>query len=203
MQKCPGTHFNTSLPPSYSPHIIPICLANLHIIYSAGLGSVVFPPMIIALPALHYLIPIHCMQLFSHGLLPALFLIMCKGTPLALSIYCLSWFYHQGQLRFEASVNEHNVGYLLGRTMPQAKHALSASPTCEEDESLWHQRCSHVNLDDLRSVVKKGLVSGLVLRSKRKPDPICEPYLAGKLNRHSIPRFASRRHTPLALVHTD
>ncbi|OSD02442.1 hypothetical protein PYCCODRAFT_1335948, partial [Trametes coccinea BRFM310] len=106
-------------------------------------------------------------------------------------------FYHQGQLRFEASVNEHNVGYLLGRTVPQVK------PTCEEDESLWHQRCSHVNLDDLRSVVKKGLVSGLVLRSKRKPDPICEPCLAGKLNHHSIPCFASRKHTPITLVHTN
>ncbi|KAI0358877.1 hypothetical protein OH77DRAFT_1366735, partial [Trametes cingulata] len=29
---------------SYSPHVIPIHLANSHIIYSAGLGSVVFQP---------------------------------------------------------------------------------------------------------------------------------------------------------------
>ena len=51
--------------------------------------------------------------------------------------------------------------------------------------------------------MKKGLVTGLVLRSKRKPDPICELCLAGKLNRHPIPRFASRKFVPIALVHTD
>ncbi|KAI0371203.1 hypothetical protein BV20DRAFT_922094, partial [Pilatotrama ljubarskyi] len=99
-------------------------------------------------------------------------------------------FYHQGQLRFEASVNEHNVGYLLGSCALCIVH-------------LRDQRCSHINLDALRSVIKKGLVSGLVLRSKRKPDPICEPCLAGKLNRHPIPRFTSRKHIPFALVHTD
>ncbi|CDO76911.1 hypothetical protein BN946_scf184594.g18, partial [Trametes cinnabarina] len=189
---------------SYSPHVIPIRLANSHIVYSAGLGSVVFqpaeregvvPPAVVLHDVLH-------VPALASNLLSVFHLTREKGYTVEL---CGSrvLFYHQGQPRFEASVNEHNVGYLLGRTVSQAKHALSASSTCEEDESLWHQRCSHINLDDLRSVVKKGLVSGLVLRSKRKPDPICEPCLAGKLNRHSIPRFASRKHTPIALVHTD
>ncbi|KAL7281334.1 hypothetical protein ACG7TL_004643 [Trametes sanguinea] len=189
---------------SYLPHVIPIRLANSHIVYSAGLGSVVFqpaeregvvPPAVVLHDVLH-------VPALASNLLSVFHLTREKGYTVEL---CASrvLFYHQGQLRFEASVNEHNVGYLLGCTVSQAKHALSASSTCEEDESLWHQRCSHVNLDDLRSVVKKGLVSGLVLRSKRKPDPICEPCLAGKLNRHSIPRFASRKHTPIALVHTD
>ncbi|TFK79107.1 hypothetical protein K466DRAFT_466174, partial [Polyporus arcularius HHB13444] len=99
--------------------------------------------------------------------------------------------------RFEARVNEHNIGYLLGHTVSQTKNTLSASSTCEEDESLWHQCCSHVNLDDLRSVIKKGLVVSLVVRSKRKPDPVCEPCLAGKLTRHPIPRFASRKFVPI------
>ncbi|KAL7280846.1 LOW QUALITY PROTEIN: hypothetical protein ACG7TL_005790 [Trametes sanguinea] len=189
---------------SYSPHVIPIRLANSHIVYSAGLGSVVFQPVEregVVPPAVVLHDVLHVPALASN-LLSVFHLTREKGYTVEL---CASrvLFYHQGQLRFEASVNEHNVGYLLGCTVPQAKHALSASSTCEEDESLWHQRCSHVNLDDLRSVVKKGLVSGLVLRSKRKPDPICEPCLAGKLNRHSIPRFASRKHTPIALVHTD
>ncbi|KAL7285881.1 hypothetical protein ACG7TL_000992 [Trametes sanguinea] len=189
---------------SYLLHVIPIRLTNSHIVYSAGLGSVVFqpaeregvvPPAVVLHDVLH-------VPALASNLLSVFHLTREKGYTVEL---CASQvlFYHQGQLRFEASVNEHNVGYLLGRTVSQAKHALSASSTCEEDESLWHQRCSHVNLDDLRSVVKKGLVSGLVLRSKRKPDPICEPCLAGKLNRHSIPRLASRKHTPIALVHTD
>ena len=112
-------------------------------------------------------------------------------------------FYHQGELHFEASVNEHNTGYLCGRTIPPLNTALSASTACEEDLALWHQRCSHINLDDLQSVVRKDLVLGLTIRSKHQPDPICKPCLARKLNRHSIPRTVSRKHTRLALVHTD
>ena len=64
-------------------------------------------------------------------------------------------FFTQGQFRFEALVNEHNVGYLLGRTLSQTKNALSSTSTCEEDLALWHQRSSHVNLDDLRAVIRK------------------------------------------------
>ncbi|EJF57826.1 hypothetical protein DICSQDRAFT_12682, partial [Dichomitus squalens LYAD-421 SS1] len=113
-------------------------------------------------------------------------------------------FYHQGELRFEAKVDEHNRGYLLGHTIAQPKNVLSASTACEEDLDLWHRRCSHVNLDDLRSIIRKDLVQGLTIRSKRPPSPICEPpCLAGKLNRHPIPRFASRRFVRVALVHTD
>ena len=51
--------------------------------------------------------------------------------------------------------------------------------------------------------IRKGLVSGLTIRSKCQPDPICEPCLAGKLHRNPIPRFASRKFTRIALVHTD
>ena len=41
-------------------------------------------------------------------------------------------FYTQGQLRFDALVNEHNIGYLLGRTLSQTKNTLSSTSTGEE-----------------------------------------------------------------------
>ena len=47
-------------------------------------------------------------------------------------------FYHQGELRFEACVNEHNVGYLLGHTLSQSKNALSAPTTSTLDLALSH-----------------------------------------------------------------
>ena len=143
------------------------------------------------------------MTFYMYLPLPAIFHLTCeKGYTVTLQDASVL-FYHQGELRFEASVNEHNTGYLCGRTIPQSNTALSASTACEEDLALWHQRCSHVNLDDLRSVVRKDLVLGLTICSKRQPDPICEPCLAGKLNRHSIPRTASRKRIRLALDHTD
>ncbi|PIL27217.1 hypothetical protein GSI_10361 [Ganoderma sinense ZZ0214-1] len=48
----------------------------------------------------------------------------------------------------------------------QPKSAPSASATCDEDLSLWHQCCGYVNFDDLRSVVHKELVNSLTIRSK-------------------------------------
>ena len=189
---------------SYSPHTIPIRLANSHIVYSAGLGSVVFQPERrgdILPPAVVLHDVLHVPDLASN-LLSVYHLTRDKGYTVELQA-SRALFYHHGELRFEAQVNEHNVGYLLGHTITQSKNALSASTTCDEDLALWHQRCSHVNLDDLRSVVRKDLVLGLKIRSQRPPDRICEPCLAGKLNRHPIPRFASRKFVRLALVHTD
>ncbi|PIL25069.1 hypothetical protein GSI_12958 [Ganoderma sinense ZZ0214-1] len=189
---------------SYSPHSISIRLANSHIVYSEGLGSVVFQPAErggVLPPAIVLHDILHVPALFSN-LLSVFHLTREKGYTVKL---CESsvLFYHQGQLCFEAQVNDNNVGYLRGHTISQPKSALSASTTCDDDLSLWHQRCGHVNFDDLCSVVCKKLVNGLTIRSKRAPSAICEPCLAGKLNRHPIPRFASRKFVQIALVHTD
>ncbi|KAI0687314.1 hypothetical protein C8Q76DRAFT_585937, partial [Earliella scabrosa] len=78
-------------------------------------------------------------------------------------------FYHKGQLRFKAQVNQHDVGYVLGHTITQPNNTLSTSTACEEDITLWHQHCSHANLDDLRVAICKGLVSGLTICSKCQP----------------------------------
>ncbi|PIL36549.1 hypothetical protein GSI_00238 [Ganoderma sinense ZZ0214-1] len=189
---------------SYSPHSIPIHLANSHIIYSEGLGSVVFQPVErggVLPPAVVLHDVLHVPALFSN-LLSVFHLTREKGYTVKL---CESsvLFYHQGQLRFEAQVNDNNVGYLRGHTISQPKSALSALTTCDKDLFLWHQRCGHVNFDDLCSVVCKKLVNGLTIRSKRAPSAICESCLAGKLNRHPIPCFASRKFVCIALVHTD
>ncbi|TFY64068.1 hypothetical protein EVJ58_g2865 [Rhodofomes roseus] len=168
---------------SYSPHSIPIRLANSHIVYSAGLGSVVFqpaerdgvlPPAVVLHDVLH-------VPALASNLLSVFHLTHEKGYVVELQA-ANAFFYQDCELRFEVRVNEHNIGYLLGQTVSQTKNASSASMTCDLDLALWHQRCSHVNLDDLRSAHSKGLVSGLTIRSKRTPDPICKPCLAGKLH---------------------
>ena len=168
---------------SYSPHSIPIRLANSHIVYSAGLGSVVFqpaerdgvlPPAVVLHDVLH-------VTALASNLLSVFHLTREKGYTVELQA-ANAFFYQACELRFKARVNEHNVGYLLGQTVSQTKNASSASTTFDLDLALWHQRCSHVNLDDLRMAHSKELVSGLTIRSKRTPDPICEPCLAGKLH---------------------
>ncbi|PIL30817.1 hypothetical protein GSI_06985 [Ganoderma sinense ZZ0214-1] len=163
---------------SYSPHSIPIRLANSHIIYSEGLGSVVFQPAErggVLPPAIVLHVPA-----LSSNLLSIFHLTREKGYAVKL---CESsvLFYHQGQLRFEAQVNDNNISYLRGHTISQPKSALSASTSCDEDLFLWHQRCGHVNFDDLHSVVRKELVNGLTIRSKHLKGKLLTPTPEGYL----------------------
>ena len=47
------------------------------------------------------------------------------------------------------------------------------------------------------------MATGLVLKSKQQPDPICEPCLAGKMHSNPFPTSQSRTSAPLELVHSD
>ena len=82
-------------------------------------------------------------------------------------------------------------------------HSANVASTCPLDLTLWHRRCSHLNFADLKHMHDKNLVTGMDLRSKTPPDPICESCIFGKQRRHNIPKTATRRTSTLALVHTD
>lgn len=188
---------------SYSPHVVPVRLANDAVIQSAGLGSVEF-------------------QLLANGekMRPVVFHdvlhVPALGSNL-LSVYHLSRLkgYHcdiqsasarfsrDGELLFTATVNERNTGYLDGYTIippPQAANLATASPL---DINLWHRRFAHLNYHDLELLRDKKLVTGLTLHSSTPPDPICEPCIAGKQHRHNVPRSASHPSTLLAYVVSD
>ena len=47
------------------------------------------------------------------------------------------------------------------------------------------------------------MVTGMVLNSSQKPDPVCEPCLAGKMHSNPFPSSSSKAKHPLELVHTD
>lgn len=129
---------------------------------------------------------------------------MCKKGYTTVEVQAVCVLFHQQiQLQFDAQVDKHNVGYLLCRTVSQLHNVLVASTTSEEELSLWHQHCSHTNLNDLCTVICKALVHSLTIHSKHTPDAICKLCLAKKLNRHSIPCFTSRKFVPIMLVHTD
>ena len=186
---------------SYSPHIVPIRLADHSIIYSAGKGSVEFQPV----KGGKYSQPVvfhdtlHVPDLASN-LLALLHLTREKGYKIAIERDQLE-FIHTGTVRFTATVNKHNIGYLDGHTIiPQSANASSTLPL---NFTLWHRRCSHLNFDDLKSMHSKDLVTGMEIRSKSPPDPICEPCIFGKQHRHNIPKTATHRTSLLALVHTD
>src|SRR6266516_4055968 len=88
-------------------------------------------------------------------------------------------------------------GYTI---VPQS---ANLSSTCPLDLTLWHARCSHLNFDAVKSMHSKHLVTGMEIRSKTPPDPVCEPCILGKQRCHNIPKTATRCTSLLALVHTD
>ena len=193
----PHQHWFTS----YSPHVVPIRLADHTIIYSAGIGSVEFQPMIGGIPntpvVFHEVL--HVPKLASN-LLSILYLTRLKGYRVVIENDQLE-FFNSNDLHFTATVNDHNVGYLNGHVLiPQSANAAS---TCPLDLTLWHRRCSHLNFADLKHMHLHKSVLGMSLDSQSPPDPICEPCILGKQHRHNIPKTASRKSSLLALVHTD
>ena len=189
---------------SYSPHVVAIKLADHSTIYSAGIGSVEFQPVIDGIPERPVVFHdvLHVPDLASN-LLSLLHLACVKGYVINIESDCLR-FYHSNQLHFTASVTPNNVGYLDGQVIvpKQAESARFAS-TCPLDLTLWHRRCSHINFEDLKHMHSHNLVSGMVIRSTSPPDPICEPCILGKQRRHNIPKTATRRTSLLSLVHSD
>ena len=215
--------FNT-----YRSHIVPIRLANRSVVFSAGIGSVSIQPDAKkgsnTAVMLHNVL--HVPSLGSNLL--SVFSLTCKDGYIVYIEGNTVRFLRDKELKFTATVNERNIGYVNGKTLSAdevatvaediaeevieeiadsncAEEYANAASTCSMDLTLWHRRCSHLNHRDVSRMVSKRLVKGMRVLDKSSPDPICEPCLSGKQHRHDIPRGPSSR-TPrrlLSLVHTD
>jgi hypothetical protein len=188
---------------SYSPHVVSIRLADNSVIRSAGIGSVEFQPVIDGVkvcPVVFHDV-LHVPALRSN-LLSLFHLTSKKGYTISIVNKTVS-FYHSDTLLFTAAVTDRNIGYLNGKTHSFSIHEAKRASTLPMDLNLWHRRCSHLNYDDVKHMQQKNLVKGITMESRTTPDPICEPCIAGKQHRHNIPKTATRRNKPLALVHTD
>ena len=190
---------------SYSPHVVAIQLADHSTIYSAGLGSVEFQPVVNGVPK-HPIVfhdVLHVPNL-SSNLLSLFHLTRLKDYSVSIKNNRVSFIYG-GEERFTATVNVQNIGYLDGYVIvPKQPEMAKAASTCPLDLTLWHQRCSHLNFADLKHMHLHKVVSGMTLTSLSPPDPICEPCVLGKQHRHDVPKTAtSRQSRLLGLVHSD
>ena len=52
-------------------------------------------------------------------------------------------------------------------------------------------------------MISKNIVTGIDIKSKESPDPICEPCLSGKMNANPFPPSKTHSSKPLELIHTD
>jgi hypothetical protein len=103
-------------------------------------------------------------------------------------------------LLFEADIDERNQAYVREVEFPSSDSALAVGPL-PLDLDLLHCRLGHHT--DTQTILSKKLVTGAKITSNRKPDPICEPCLAGKLNAAPFPSTGHRAEAPLDLIHSD
>jgi transposase InsO family protein len=187
---------------NYKPLCLPIKLADHTIIYSKGVGSIIFVPVINGKEArpVELTRVLHVPKLHNN-LLSVIFLTRQKQFKVHINADSMD-FIRDGQTLFVASINEHNTAYLDGHTQTMSELA-QLSATLPLDYSLWHRRLAHVNHDDVKKLVNQDMVTGLKLEAKITPDPICEPCLAGKMHANPFPSTGNVSTKPLELVHMD
>ena len=111
-------------------------------------------------------------------------------------------FWLNRQEMFCATINSNNSAHLDGCTalISESAHLTNTLPL---DLTLWHCRFAHHNYADVKKMINKKLVVGLDLNSAVKPDPVCEPCLAGKMRSNPFPPSSSHASKPLELIHSD
>jgi hypothetical protein len=190
---------------NFKPCCVQIKLADGSSIYSEGVGSVLFKPVINGSPAqqVEFTNVLYVPSLRSN-LFSVLFLSMHRNFLVNIQKDTLS-FRLDGKIMFEAKVNSSTIAYLQGTTIPIPETAnLSSATTLPMDLSLWHQRLCHPSYPVLKKMIKDNLVTGLKITSSSKPDPICEPCLAGKMVADPFPSSSSHHSTKLLdLIHSD
>ncbi len=188
---------------TYTPHVIPVRVADGNIIFSAGVGVVQFKPILgggAPGRVVEFKRVLHVPQL-NRPLLSITTLTLSENYEFLMK-GAYAQFLLNGSVAFLAHL-VHNLPILLGSTVvhpvPASANNTTAAPM---DIVLWHRRFSHFNYPDLTAMASKKLVTGLVIKSTAVVDPICEPCIAGN-QRRIVNKTATRQKTPLHLVHSD
>jgi GAG-pre-integrase domain len=187
---------------NYTPFRTSICLANDFIVYSAGIGSVVFVPVIGGKEkrSVEFTRVLHVIDLRTN-LLSILYLTHHKQFTVNFNAHKMR-FRHNGTVLFSAQINENNAAFLDGATNAnlESAHLMSTLPL---NIALWHCRLAHHDYNSVKYMISHQLVTGIDIQSKQPPDPICEPCLSGKMNANPFPSSTTRATKPLELIHTD
>ena len=137
----------------------------------------------------------------QNNLLAVLYLTKRKEFEVHIA-YDTMEFSRSGSVLFTATIDNNNVGYLNGTTLSSSEQ-VHVSSTLPLDLALWHKRLCHHNYGDIKTLLKDNLVEGMVIDSAAKPDPVCEPCLAGKMHGNPFLSSDTRATDLLGLVHSD
>jgi len=189
---------------NFVPHHIEIKVANGSSIFSQGRGSVFFAPTKDGKtqPYVEFTDVLYVPDL-RNNLFSVLHLSSYKGFTITIKGDTMD-FHKDGTTFFIAKTSTSNTAYLQGTTIPIPETAnLSSATTLPMDLELWHRRLCHPSYPVLKKMIREDLVTGLKITSSSKPDPICEPCLAGKMVADPFPSSSHHSTKLLGLIHSD
>ena len=186
------------------PHRMEIKLADGSSVFSRGKGSVLFEPVFNGetLQQVEFTNVLYVPDL-RNNLISVLYLSLHKGFSIQIEDDLME-FRRGDSTLFTATINSSVTAYLQGTTIPITQSAnLSSSTTIPMDLELWHRRLCHPSYPSLRKMIRENLVTGLKIVSHSKPDPICEPCLAGKMVADPFHSSSHQASNLLELIHSD
>jgi hypothetical protein len=125
---------------NYRPHCIEISLADGSVVYSEGIGSVQFEPIIDGrISQIVEFTNVLYVPALRNNLLSVLYLTMNRNFRINIIKDTLN-FDLNGKTQFVGKVNSYNSAFLQGQTIPLQEFVnLSSSTTIPMDLSLWHR----------------------------------------------------------------
>ena len=148
---------------NYTSKRVLIKLADHTIVYSAGVGSVVFQRVIAgkSARAVELTQVLHVSDL-KNNLLSVLYLTRHSGCVVNINPSTMVFSHPPGPPLFAATINDSNAAFLDGTTLPITQFARPAS-TLPLDLFLWHHRLAHHHLEEVRTLYKCDMVTGMKL----------------------------------------
>jgi len=156
-----------------TPHRIPIHLADRAVVYSEGIGTVQFSPVVHGqeMAKLEFTNVLYVPSL-SSNLLSVLYLTMHRSFTILIERDTL-YFIWDSKILFQAQVSPSNSAFLLRETIPvQQIASLSSTSLLPLDLSFWHHRLCYHHLAGVKKLLSGNLVMGFRLDSQADPDPV-------------------------------
>src|SRR6266702_3872180 len=196
--------FNRHWIRNLKPYRVQIRLADGSVVYSEGVGSVRFNPVVNGqeMRPLEFSNVLYVPAL-STNLFSVLYLTLHHHFIVSIEKDTIH-FIRDNRIAFQAKTGPSNAAYLLGDTIPVEEFAsLSSATTLPLDWYLWHRRLCHHHLAGIKKLLSGNLVTGFKLDSQASPDPVCEVCKVGKMHADPFPISTSRTSKLLQLVHSD
>ena len=148
---------------NYTPCRIPICLADNRVVYSAGVGSVVFQPEVEEklLHPVEFSRVLHVPDL-RNNLLSVLYLVLHSQFHIHIYHHCMD-FLRDKRLLFCAPIDPTHTAYLSGSVLPITHFAnLSAvSGILPLYLPLWHRHLAHYTIREWSLSSPRALLQAL------------------------------------------